>query len=92
MGVTSGSKIFARYARVTVIFAPLLQNPGYAPEWHRIHNFITVTLMHAGSVHTAVQSHRAKRDDELSIEKGTMVTVIWASDDGWWMVRYAVYQ
>ncbi len=40
-----------------------------------------------GTPHTVVQSHTAEQEDELTADQGTIVTVIWAADDGWWMVR-----
>ncbi len=40
-----------------------------------------------GTPHTVVQSHDAEQDDELTVDRGETVTVIWAADDGWWMVR-----
>lgn len=40
-----------------------------------------------GVLHTVVQPHKAEQDDELNVSMGTTVTVIWAADDGWWMVR-----
>ncbi len=41
----------------------------------------------AGTLHTVAQSHDAKQDDELTVDRGATVTVIWTADDGWWMVR-----
>ena len=37
----------------------------------------------------ATRPHDAQEEDELSIDEGDLVTVIEASEDGWWFVRYA---
>ena len=34
-----------------------------------------------------LRPHRAQLEDELNVQKGERVVVIWTSDDGWWMVR-----
>ena len=47
------------------------------------------TFLFAGSLHIVARSHDAQEEDELSIDEGDLVTVIEASEDGWWFVRYA---
>lgn len=33
-------------------------------------------------------AHKAELDDEVSFEKGVIVTVLRKNFDGWWLIRY----
>ena len=40
-----------------------------------------------GSDREVVKTHRAEKDDELTVKVGEIVEVVQTSKEGWWMVR-----
>ncbi|XP_029383763.1 NADPH oxidase organizer 1b [Echeneis naucrates] len=42
----------------------------------------------AGTLYCAVRSYSSKKDDEVSVNIGSVVEVLRKSDNGWWFVRF----
>ncbi|CAG5897726.1 unnamed protein product [Menidia menidia] len=42
----------------------------------------------AGFLHTAIKTYNATKDDEISVNIGTVVEVLRQSDNGWWYIRH----
>ncbi|KAM9745621.1 NADPH oxidase organizer 1a [Menidia menidia] len=41
-----------------------------------------------GFLHTAIKTYNATKDDEISVNIGTVVEVLRQSDNGWWYIRH----
>ncbi|XP_072224567.1 NADPH oxidase organizer 1a [Leuresthes tenuis] len=41
-----------------------------------------------GMLYTAVKTYNSTKDDEITVHMGTVVEVMQASDNGWWLIRY----
>ncbi|KAM4531565.1 NADPH oxidase organizer 1a [Odontesthes bonariensis] len=41
-----------------------------------------------GMLYTAVKSYKSTKDDEITVNMGTVVEVMQNSDNGWWLIRY----
>uniref|UniRef100_A0A668AUU4 NADPH oxidase organizer 1b n=1 Tax=Myripristis murdjan TaxID=586833 RepID=A0A668AUU4_9TELE len=41
-----------------------------------------------GALYCAARSYSTKKDDEVSVNIGSVVEVLRKSDDGWWLIRY----
>uniref|UniRef100_A0A667YAJ6 NADPH oxidase organizer 1a n=1 Tax=Myripristis murdjan TaxID=586833 RepID=A0A667YAJ6_9TELE len=46
-------------------------------------------LSHPGMLYTAAKSYKATKDDELTVEIGSVVEVLQKSENGWWLIRYS---
>ncbi|XP_067472463.1 NADPH oxidase organizer 1a [Thunnus thynnus] len=42
----------------------------------------------ARGMYTAVRSYKATKDDEITVNIGTVVEVLQKSDNGWWLIRH----
>lgn len=42
----------------------------------------------SGTMCTVIKSYKATKDDEITVNIGTVVEVLQKSDNGWWLVRY----
>uniref|UniRef100_UPI003AAD37E7 NADPH oxidase organizer 1a n=1 Tax=Centroberyx gerrardi TaxID=166262 RepID=UPI003AAD37E7 len=42
-----------------------------------------------GVLYTAVKSYKATKDDEMTVDIGSVVEVLQKSDNGWWLIRYS---
>lgn len=38
-------------------------------------------------LYTAAKSYKATKDDELTVEIGSVVEVLQKSENGWWLIR-----
>ncbi|XP_053194852.1 uncharacterized protein LOC128379252 [Scomber japonicus] len=41
-----------------------------------------------GMLYTAIKSYKATKDDEITVNIGTVVEVLQQSENGWWLIRY----
>ncbi|KAM7372062.1 hypothetical protein PAMP_009257 [Pampus punctatissimus] len=41
-----------------------------------------------GMLYTAIKSYKATKDDEITVNIGSVVEVVQQSDNGWWLIRY----
>lgn len=39
-------------------------------------------------LYTAIKSFKATKDDEITVNIGTVVEVLQQSENGWWLIRY----
>lgn len=42
-------------------------------------------------MYTAVKTYKATKNDEISVNIGTVVEVLQKSDNGWWIIRYLTH-
>ncbi|KAM7386800.1 hypothetical protein PAMA_009430 [Pampus argenteus] len=41
-----------------------------------------------GTLYTAIKNYKATKDDEITVNIGSVVEVLQQSDNGWWLIRY----
>lgn len=44
----------------------------------------------SGMKYTVIKTYKASKDDELTVNIGSVVEVLQTSDNGWWLVRYFI--
>ena len=48
---------------------------------------MSLSLFPSGTQCVVVSAFTSENDSELSVQQGDIVTVVYVSDDGWWMVK-----
>ncbi len=56
-----------------------------------LQHHVLTSASFSGTLHTAIKSYKATKDDEITVAIGAVVEVLQQSDNGWWLIRYLTH-